>query len=72
MKRPKRGEFYRHFKGNTYYIVGLSRHTETGEILVTYKSFKEPDQIPHSRPLEQFMDIHPEHKVKRFEKVEIE
>lgn len=28
---------YRHYKGNTYEVVGIARHSETGELLVVYR-----------------------------------
>lgn len=70
MKRPKRGEIYEHFKGGVYQVMGYARHHETLEDWIIYKSFK--DEITWMRPLDEFMDIHLVHKVKRFEKVEIE
>ena len=27
---------YRHFKGNTYHVLGVSENTETGELTVVY------------------------------------
>ena len=27
---------YRHYKGNDYRVIGLARHSETGEVLVVY------------------------------------
>ncbi len=32
------GEKYQHYKGNTYEIVGIGRHTETDEELVVYRA----------------------------------
>ena len=29
---------YRHFKGNTYRVLYLARHSETGEIMVVYQA----------------------------------
>jgi hypothetical protein len=34
---PKPG-LYRHYKGNTYRVVGLARHSETLEPLVVYEA----------------------------------
>ena len=28
---------YRHYKGNTYEVVGVARHSETNELLVVYR-----------------------------------
>ncbi|WP_163526643.1 DUF1653 domain-containing protein [Halobacillus ihumii] len=66
--RPKKGEFYKHFKGNTYMVQGLALHHETQEELVIYKSFK--DEISWVRPLQEFMNDHPS-GVKRFTKMEV-
>ena len=29
---------YRHFKGNEYEVVGIARHSETGEPMVVYRA----------------------------------
>lgn len=34
---PIRPGRYRHFKGNEYEVLGLARHSETGETLVVYR-----------------------------------
>lgn len=28
---------YRHYKGNTYEVIGIARHSESGELLVVYR-----------------------------------
>jgi hypothetical protein len=33
--RPGR---YRHYKGNDYRVLGVARHTETGELVVVYQA----------------------------------
>ena len=37
-KYPEPGKKYRHYKGGLYEALFLSRHTETGETLVCYRS----------------------------------
>lgn len=69
MMKPKKGEFYRHFKGTVYQVLGFAILEKDKEEMIIYKSFK--DEIVWVRPVEEFCDIHPEHGVKRFEKVEI-
>ena len=32
---PRPG-LYRHYKGNDYRVIGLARHSETGQVLVIY------------------------------------
>lgn len=51
---PLQGEMWRHFKGNTYTIVGVGRHTETEEQYVVYKK-EEAGEI-WIRSLDNFME----------------
>ena len=52
---------YRHFKGNEYRLIGISRHSETLEPLVVYKAlYTSPDFGPNAiwaRPLSSFTEI---------------
>jgi len=50
--RPKRGEIWKHRKGNTYFIIGVGTHSETLEELVVY----EGDGKTWIRPLSMFCD----------------
>lgn len=40
MQELKIGQIYRHFKGNTYKVIALARHSETDEEMVVYQSVK--------------------------------
>lgn len=63
---------YKHYKGNEYEVIGVSRHSETMEYFVVYKALyqKEGENL-WIRPLTMFMeDIEVEGKIlKRFEKI---
>jgi hypothetical protein len=51
---------YEHYKGKKYLVLGVARHTETGELMVVYVPLYElPDNegVQMSvRPLEMFME----------------
>lgn len=49
---PKPGGIYRHYKGGLYEVLFLSKHTETNEILVNYKSLHFGSF--YSRPLDSW------------------
>ena len=46
---------YRHFKGNEYTVIGVSRHSETDEELVVYRQ-EYGDRSLWVRPLEMFIE----------------
>ena len=50
---PKKGEIYRHFKGNLYEVLALAMHTETEESMVVYKEVD--GEKTYVRPLEMFV-----------------
>ena len=51
---PKAGQIYRHFKGNSYQIVAIAKHSETGEQMVVYQPLYAEGDI-YVRPLDMFM-----------------
>lgn len=54
MKHPSAG-IYQHYKGNRYRVIGVSRHSETGESLVVYQCLY-GDYSLWVRPLDMFME----------------
>jgi hypothetical protein len=52
---PRPGR-YRHYKGNDYRVVGVARHTETGELVVVYQALYGERGLwirPHAMFIEQ-------------------
>ncbi|WP_019140109.1 DUF1653 domain-containing protein [Noviherbaspirillum massiliense] len=48
---------YEHYKGKRYFVLGLSRHSETGEVCVVYRPLYDTDW-PHlvHRPAAMFFE----------------
>jgi len=46
---------YRHYKGNEYLLIGVSRHSETLEELVIYRSLHDNGDL-WARPLSMFVE----------------
>ena len=53
MRDVREGQKYRHFKGNTYVVIAVAKHTETMERMVIYQDVNNPDKI-WARPLDIF------------------
>jgi hypothetical protein len=63
---------WRHFKGGEYEVLGVARHSETGEELVVYKALYETEFGKESlwvRPKKMFLETieRDGKKMKRFE-----
>lgn len=52
--------YYKHFKGNIYDVIGVGKHSETGEEMVIYRGLYDG---PHGygaiwvRPIAMFLEI---------------
>ena len=47
--------YYRHYKGNHYEVIGVARHSESGEELVVYRALYGERGL-WVRPLAMFME----------------
>ena len=69
---PTPGSLWRHYKGNVYRVASIARHTETHEILVTYRPKDAQDaREDWARPLSMWNEIvDPSFGVRRFTPVD--
>ena len=64
---------YKHYKGNSYEVIGIAKHSETLELMVVYKATYQPEgENLWVRPLAMFQEsvMIDGVEVKRFEKFE--
>ncbi len=69
IKYPDPNRNYRHYKGGLYKVLFLSKHTETGEVLVNYQSLLFGSYF--SRPLDSWNELSPDGEI-RFTLIENE
>lgn len=72
-KYPELNKVYKHYKGGTYRVLTLAKHTENNEVLIICQSL-EFGSI-HARPLELWFEVvekqnGPFNEVKRFTLIE--
>lgn len=53
LRTVKTNHYYKHFKGDIYYVISVAKHTETGDKFVIYK--KVNDDKVYARPVEMFL-----------------
>ena len=54
VKYPEIGKQYDHYKGGSYEVITLAKHSETDEVLVIYKSLHFGSV--HARPLPMWFE----------------
>ena len=52
-RKPKKGDIYKHFKGNFYEVIAIAKHTETMEEMVVYQEVD--GEAIYARPLDMFI-----------------
>ena len=52
MRTIQANKLYKHFKGGSYQVINIAKHTETGDMLVIYKEVSK--DIIYARPYDMF------------------
>ena len=69
---PKKGEIYRHYKGDSYKVQGFALHSNDEEWMVIYEPmYESPDAPLFTRPLREWRELveWEGRKTERFSKV---
>ena len=61
----KIGDIYRHCKGREYQVVLVSKREADQAKLVSYQAVVNPDLIPWTRPLDEFLGLN-DNGIRRF------
>ena len=64
MQKIEIGKVYEHYKGNSYKVIAIAKHSETTDKMVVYQSIK--DGQVWVRPLSMWNDIVDEKGTLRF------
>lgn len=64
MQKIEIGKVYEHYKGNSYKVIAIAKHSETTDEMVVYQSIK--DGQVWVRPLSMWNDIVDEKGTLRF------
>lgn len=74
LELPKKGQFWQHYKGNLYEIIGLGFHIDTNDAIVVYRrAITDSQQCEgplFARPLSMFLSTTSDHEPRFSKKYE--